>query len=366
MVRIVPPRVALPLILVACAACAHVPQKSQSVEQAGLTSSTAELRTRAVELGREAMREVEIAGDSIDAGTDDITIQRNTLYFRLSAVPALTEASLRPDPVVAMLDLYAFRLQVANFVASPAGRAALGDQIAIAERAIERNGERWEVVATSVGSRLTDEQRVRLASWAVDHPIDHLPFTRPSLVGALAVRLREEQTSIGAAVGGMQESLDRLEARISLANETTVKQATWLGRLAALDMKASPEASELKGALRSTRGLIEGVPDLAARERTAALADVDRQRRETLAELTLQVERQRVALVEAVASERAIVLNAVDDQRRRAVLDADSLRARLVADEIRVVDHLMLRMMELVAGLLVAGAIGVLLLRRRA
>jgi hypothetical protein len=66
-----------------------------------------------------------------------------------------------------------------------------------------------------------------------------------------------------------------------------------------------------------------------------------------------------------VASERAIVLSAVDDQRRRAVLDADSLRVRLIADEIRVVDHLMLRVMELVAGLFVAGTIGVLLLRRR-
>src|SRR5512144_377956 len=119
--RIVPPRLALPLILAACAGCAHVPQKSESVQRAGLESSTAELRIRAVELGREAMREIEIAADSIDTRTDDLHVRRNTLYFRLSAVPALTEASLRPDPVVAMLDLYAFRSQIANFVASPAG-----------------------------------------------------------------------------------------------------------------------------------------------------------------------------------------------------------------------------------------------------
>jgi hypothetical protein len=265
-----------------------------------------------------------------------------------------------------MLDLYAFRAQIANFVASPTGRAAFGDRLPIAERAIERNAKRWEVVAASVGSRLTDDQRSRMASWVAEHPIDRLPFTRLSLVGALALQLREEQTSIGAAVGGMQESLDRVEARLSLANENTIKQAVWLSRLAALDVHASPEVSELKGTLHSTRGLIEETPDLLVRERTAALADVDRQRRETLAELVAEIEKERVAVLAAVASERAIVLSAVDDQRRRAMLDADSLRMRLIADEIRVVDHLMLRFTELAAALLVAGGIGWLLLRRRA
>jgi len=46
--------------------------------------------------------------------------------------------------------------------------------------------------------------------------------------------------------------------------------------------------------------------------------------------------------------------------------EADSLRVRLVADEIRVVDHLMLRVAELLGALLVVVGIGLpLLLRRR-
>jgi len=336
------------------------------VKRAGLESSTSELQALAVELGRESMGQIEIAADSIDAGTDDFTIRRNTLYLRLSCVPAVTEASLRQDPVVAMLDLYAFRLQMANFVASPAGHAAFGDQAPIAERAIGRNAARWDTVATSVGAHLTDDGRARLASWVNAHPIDRLPFTRTSLVGTLAIRLREQQTSLPAAVGGMQESLDRLEARISFADDYAVKQALWLSQLAALEVNASPDVAELRGTLISTRDLIEYAPNLAAREREAALSDVDRQRRETLAALTVEVDRQRVALLEAVASERALVLSAVDEQRRRVMSDADSLRMRLVADEIRVVDHLMLRVAELTAALLLVGGIGLLLLRRSA
>ena len=365
MVRIVSPHLALPLILALGVGCAHVPQQSTSVKRAGLESSTTELRTRAIELGRDAIRDLEIAADSIDAATQDPNIHRNTLYLRLSAVPAIIEASLRADPVIAMLDLYAFRAQLAAFVTSAAGQAAFGDAVAIPRRALERNAERWEAVAALVGSRLTDEQRASIASWVASHPIDRLPFSRPSMVGALASKLRDAQTSIGAAVGGMQESLDRLEARISLANEYTIKQAQWLARLAALDVGRTSQAAELEGTLRSTRDLIEGTPDLVARERAAALADVDRQRRETLADLEAEVARQRLALVASVAEERALVLAAVDEQRRRAVRDADSLRVRLVADELHIVDHVLLRLAVMIGALVVAGGIGLLLLRRR-
>lgn len=62
-----------------------------------------------------------------------------------------------------------------------------------------------------------------------------------------------------------------------------------------------------------------------------------------------------------MASERALILEAVDDQRRRVMRDADSLRVRLVADEVRVVDHLMLRAAELLGALLVVVAVGLLL-----
>ena len=361
-----PSRLTILLPLAFCTACAHIPQKSESMKRADLESSTSELRTLAVEMGRESLRQIEIAADSIDAATESLTVHRNTLYLRLSSVTAITEASLQPDPVHAMLDLYAFRLQLANFVSSPAGYAAFGDQMAIAQRALDRNASRWEAVAQSTGGRLTDSGRTQITSWAQSHPIDHLPFTRTSLASALAATLREQDLSIGAAVGGMQESIDRLEFRISLLNENALKQAAWLSQLAALELKASPDVAELRGTLHSTRELIEDTPGLVAHERRAVLSEVDKQRRETLAALTLEFDRQRVALMEAVASERVIVLSTVDELRQQIMRDADSLRLRLVEDGIRVVDHLMLRLAELSAALLLLAVIGWRLLIRRA
>lgn len=97
------------------------------------------------------------------------------------------------------------------------------------------------------------------------------------------------------------------------------------------------------------------------RERAAILIDVERQRVETLA----AVAEERAILLQALARERALILEAVDAQRRLFTQDANLLRQRSESNAIRVVDHLMLRVAQLIGVLLVLGALAVLVLRRR-
>jgi hypothetical protein len=360
--RIASRRLLPAVILGACAACAHVPQQSESTKRAGIEASNLEMSMRTVALGREFLREVEIAGDSIEARTPDISIHRNSLQWKLSCVPAVEEAVLCEDHVIAMLDLTAFRLQMAAFLDSPAGAEAFGAELPFAQHALARLGPKWEAAAASIDYHLSEQNLERLRAWAREHPIERVPFMRSTILGGMAGIVRDQGSSIGAAVGGIQESIDRLELRISLANEFAIKQATWLSQLAALEVRSSPEATELTGTLHSTRALVEDAPDLVRRERIAALEDVDRQRQETIAALA----EERVMLFAEVAKERAILLDAVDEQRRLAMRDVDSLRVRLIADEVRVVDHLMLRVAELLGALVVVAGAGLLLMRRRA
>src|SRR5262245_12716143 len=121
------------LVVPMLVACAHIPQQSEAVKRAGLQASTAELRTRAVELGRELMREIELAADSISSRSTDPAIRRNCALLKLSTLSAGTEAVLRQDPVVTMLDLYAFRVQLSDFLSSPAGYSSLGPDVSIAQ-----------------------------------------------------------------------------------------------------------------------------------------------------------------------------------------------------------------------------------------
>jgi hypothetical protein len=362
-------RLFLLLLPGALVACARVGTRAPVVQQAGAKYSQLELQIDVVELGREMMHTVEIAADSIDSLTTDPAVRRNTLLWRISTVPAATEAVLRPDPVIAMLDLYVLRVQQSEFLASPAGANAFGDALPVAQQAMDRVQQQWSAVVTTIGATLPDSDRVRLDAWAHEHPLDRLPFVRPSPVTGLTSRLRMGNASLGSAVGGMQESLDRLEARISLANEYVAKQVGWMAQLSAMDLKASPEAGELMATLQATRGLVDsayGMFDtgtgLITRERQAALADVDRQRRETLAALAAE----REILLKAIADERERVLAAVDQQRRLALEAGDSLRVRIIADEIRVIDHLVWRLAELFGGLLLVLGAWALVRRRRA
>jgi hypothetical protein len=190
-------RLAAALILVGCLGCAHVPQQSEAAKNAQIEASTAELRLRAVELGRDAMREVEIAADSIDARSVAARIRRNTLLWMLSTVSGATEAALRDNPVHAMVDLYAFRLQMEGFLSSTAGYANFGADVALGQRAVARFAKRREEVAVQVGAVFDDENRAAVQRWADAHPLDRLPFTRTALVGELAGTLRVQKNRSG-------------------------------------------------------------------------------------------------------------------------------------------------------------------------
>jgi hypothetical protein len=350
------------ILLVACTGCAHVPQQSESAKLISSEASTAELRAQTVELARETLREIVVAADSIDARTTDPRIHRSTLYWRLSSLAAVQEASLRQDPVLAIIDLLTLELQLQQFLASPAGAATFGSDVPIAERAIARLTERWRVMAKTTGAQLTDEDRAKLDAWVEAHPINGVPYTRASLVGDLARRFREEKGSLGAAVGGIEESISRLEYRVTFINENAVAQAVWLSKLAALEVGQSPEAAELRGTLHSTRGLVEDAPEILRAERLALMAELDRQRLATLVALA----QERSIVLQSVMSERAVILEDVDVERQRATRDVDSLRVRTIADSIRVVDHLLLRMAEWVGVLLIIVVLYREWMRRRA
>jgi len=349
------------LVLVVCAACAHVPQQSENLKQANIETTTAELRTRTVELGRHLVREVEAACDSIDAGTTDSRVRGNTLLLRMSTLAGTTEAVLREDPVVAMIDLYGFKAQLANFFASPLAAVSFGPGVTYPQRAIDRFALRWESVATEAGATIKPENRAKVEAWARDYPIDRLPFTRPSLTGALAIRLRDDESGIGASVGGIQSTLDRLEHRASLANEYAVKEGMWLSQYAALSVGGMPETAELTRTLRDSQSLMQGTPELVDRARLLTLMEVNRQRVETL----VMVAQERAIVLQAIASERATVLLAISEERRQVMGGVDSLRTRVIADEMRAIDHLVLRLAEMIGGFLLLGVLGLAVVRRR-
>ena len=342
--------------------CAHVPQQTGLEQQFAGQASTDELRTQVIELARVALREIESAADSIDAANADPMVRRNTLLWRLSSVPAAEEAALREDPVIALVDLNAFRIQTSDFLASPVGSSSFASGIPFAQRAMERLQVALDTVAVQVRTKpMSPEAHDRLAAWARAHPIEELPFNRSSVIGELAVWMKTEEGGLGTAVGGIQSSMDRIEGRVGLANEYAVSQGTWLVQLAALDIGRSPGAEQIMSTLSSTRGLVEQTPGLLDRERVEALADVSRQRLETLDSLAVE----RDLVLAALDDQRKLLQAAIDQQRRLIMNGADSIRARATVDGFRMMDRLAIGLGEVFAVLMAVGGLGLLLIQRR-
>jgi hypothetical protein len=113
--------------------------------------------------------------------------------------------------------------------------------------------------------------------------------------------------------------------------------------------------------LESVSALLDRPLDLVSEERQALLADVDRQRVESLEYLTGEREAAVAALLEGVRAERVATLAQIRQERLETLVEIERLRRDTLTDAgiegIRLVDHLIWRVAQLLAGLLLLAAL---------
>jgi hypothetical protein len=249
-----------------------------------------------------------------------------------------------------------------GFLTSVAGDSSFGADAAIGQRAMARFSERWEAVAIEIGAHISDSSRVPVQEWADAHPIRGLPYTRTSIAGTLAKRLRDQELTLQTSVGGIEQSIDRLHDRLSFLDEYAVKQGMWITQYATLQARRSPELTEMSRALGQTGSLAQRTPELLAHERAILLAELNRERIEFMA----AIDRERVIVQQDVADERKIVLREMSEQRRIAMQQVDTVRTRAAVDLLHMADRLVFRLAELVAAALAVVGVAWLALRRKA
>ncbi|MFL5534683.1 MAG: hypothetical protein ACJ8AP_03180, partial [Gemmatimonadales bacterium] len=162
----------LPLVV---SACLKVPPQSASLAAIEASEVTAgELQLRVYEAGRESSSIVESAADAIVAGSTDPTVRSRALRWKITATPLIQEASLRSDPVVATVDLWALTMQLSQYVRQGDGREAFGNLQPIALAA----SDTLQRLVGSVARRMIGSGGDTLAQvvqsvqgWADQHPL---------------------------------------------------------------------------------------------------------------------------------------------------------------------------------------------------
>ncbi|UOY05475.1 hypothetical protein L0P88_16145 [Muricauda sp. SCSIO 64092] len=112
-----------------------------------------ELNTRLLtqNFARGAMDRVEMAADSITKlANDHETIPINTLHWKIQTSEELGKISFQTEPKIALMDTWAYFLEVKNSLESPQLDGAFGEYKIIALEAVDQNIEDIQRIAASV------------------------------------------------------------------------------------------------------------------------------------------------------------------------------------------------------------------------
>jgi hypothetical protein len=272
---------------------------------------------------------------------------------------------------MAGIDMWAFILQLQDFVASDDGVRVFGPHAWILRESLEAASSELQQLHAAVATARRDSTTLAgVSSWVAEHPITDVPFVRPSIVGE-AAGLMGAQGGIGQAVVSLEGSLDRLEQRVAFLNETVFKQAIWAGQIAVRNGLETDEATRFFDLMDASTSLLDTIPPLLAEHRDAVIEaigteryrvvlDIDRMRRATIDDLKAE----REIVLDALRAERAIVMEAVSAERAAVMAGVDSVVQRVVERQYAVIDRVFWRLLQLVGVVGALAIVGVLIVHR--
>jgi hypothetical protein len=232
---------------------------------------------------------------------------------------------LNADPVAAVVDTYAFIFQMKGYVNEPTMKTRFGVFLPVATDALNRmDGQMQQLVLTAAPSANIPDIRRRIGEWADAHPI------RTGLAGRTSADLdlirQVDKGDLGAmaSIKALQEGLGDITARLDTYNNYLPKQARWQAELLLGDLAHDPEFNAaasnftvLTKVLDKTSNDLDRMPDMAAKAREVALADVENQRLAAQSFFT----QERAQVMDALARQRIAAMGELDGQRLAATGD---------------------------------------------
>jgi hypothetical protein len=357
--------------------------------------SAAEFSARNQSLLGRYSAQIETAADKIIQESPSAVTRRQALLWKADAIPVLQASLLNTDPVVAVVDSWAFLFQMKGYMEQPAVKQRLGEfQPSVIETINKMKVEMEQLIQAAAPSANLAGGRQKVASWADAHPIESRLSGRESADTEL---IRAEQSAMGAvaAVRAIEESIGDLTARLDSYNAYLPKQARWQAQLLLSDVALDPQVGKamsnlgtVSTALEKTSSSVEHMPELVGQTRAAVLADVNGQRLATQAFLreerlaTLDaLNRERIATIadmrnERLAAtadlrgERQIVLDALHNEQVGVMKSVETISDKEFKDfDARargLIDHFFLRALELFLLMFILSSLAVwILLRRR-
>jgi hypothetical protein len=379
MTRVHRTRLAAAAALLLLTACLKVPSQTPTMKQAGVENVTAtQLREMVLEYATQFGQAVEYVSDSIIRTNSDATVQYRALLWKSVSVATVREAALISDPLLALVDVWLYTIQMTSFVESPpSDYDVLPEQYREVALVLVHGlrARARDLAVRVVGEETAARAQPRVEAFAAAHPIDPITLNRTSILSADSLTLRTVGGGIGGAIGATYWSMRDVADRAGAINDALGKELRWNLELMFYELAQMPAVDSTLTSLRSSldriAALADTLPPLVSGERAAVLdalhtelvtltRAIDAMRVETLDAVTVQ----RIAVLEALTVQRIAVLQAVRQERIATLLVVDSIVTRAIDESNRVVDHIFWRAFQLMAVLGVGVVLLVLLVLR--
>jgi hypothetical protein len=386
----------LGLSLFLCSCGSRTTRKASSVNRfKNVQVSAAELSYRNQSLLALYSSEIEGGADKIILESPSSATRRQALVWKADAIPVLQTSMLNTDPVAAVVDTWAFIFQMNAYTDQPMVKNQLGAFLpVVADTLKEMDAQMEQLVLTAAPVANIPDLRRRIGEWADAHPIQTGLAGRRSADVDLIKQVDERDLGALASLKALQEGLGDITARLDTYNTYLPKQARWQAELLLSDLTQDPQVSAavsnltiLSKALDTTSNNLDRMPEMAARAREVALADVENQRlaaqsfftqertevMDALAQqriaATADLRGERLAATADLRKERQIVLDSVHQEEMAAMNDLHILSQQTLNDFDKrsrdLTDHLFWRAIELVLTALLLFSLTAWILLRR-
>lgn len=356
----------------------HALNKNPSV-----TISSQELRVRVRDLARPLTGIVQTTSNEIITETNDPDVRRAVLKAKSEAIPALLDALFRRDPGAALIDTSALVEQIKQHFLNLDTIILTEDGRQIVVLAADEMKRRLQAVYLTTGAtqQEIDDFWFEIEAWARKHPLDGNFAVRDSTASLFATSTTIGNGGLGAAITNAQDELADFAARADLYADLLPRQARWQAQLLIEEMMAEQIVARGFDQVGSIPLSLESLPIEIEEERQALFEDLRRdgllagqwiheERVDSLEYLSAERQaildaliEERIAILEGLTKERKALIEAADGQRTAFARDLEAIVSSALSQSRRdLVDHVALRLAQLIAVVLPLVFIGGLIL----
>jgi len=272
-------------------------------------------------------RDVAAAADSIINSNEDPAVQLDAIRWKLHTISEARRASFHESPYAAMIDTWAFTLQMRSFFHEGNGRDIFGPGTSLAA-AVSDSLELQvsDLVRLFSGEDRYEQLRIFVEQYAAAHPLEDLTFSRTPSDADLRVYLGIPDSAAVRTIGSLPQVVDNYGSQIGILGEQIPNEVLWgtqlfvaenaddLAKLDSLAAYADRIASLVD---RSPELLREAVEELKT-GLDPILGELDRQRQAAMQELR----RERIEITESIHRERELFMKDLHATTTQVVNDS--------------------------------------------